>query len=110
MPPGDGAGEAGGSDWSGGSSETDGEEEISADAVYLLTGYRADTELMCRAGVMLTEREGPVHNAETFETNVPNLFVAGGAIAGVDTGTIFIENGRFHGTKIVEEIARRLQS
>jgi hypothetical protein len=25
------------------------------------------------------------------------LFVAGGAIAGVDTGTIFIENGRFHG-------------
>ena len=47
---------------------------------------------------------------ETFETNVPGLFVAGGAIAGVDTGTIFIENGRFHGTKIVEEIARRLQS
>jgi bacillithiol disulfide reductase len=85
------------------------EEEIPADAVYLLTGYRADTELMCRAGVMLTERQGPVHNPETFETNVPNLFVAGGAIAGVDTGTIFIENGRFHGEKIVELIAARLR-
>jgi len=84
------------------------EEEIPADAVYLLTGYRADTELMCRAGVMLTERQGPVHNPETFETNVPGLFVAGGAIAGVETGTIFIENGRFHGEKIIEEIARRL--
>jgi len=84
------------------------EEEIPADAVYLLTGYRADTELMCRAGVMLTERQGPVHNPETFETNVPNLFVAGGAIAGVDTGTIFIENGRFHGEKIIEVIAGRL--
>ncbi len=35
------------------------------------------------------------------------LFVAGGAIAGVDTGTIFIENGRFHGEKIIEAIAKR---
>ena len=84
------------------------EEEIPVDAVYLLTGYRADTELMCRAGVMLTERQGPLHNPETFETNVPGLFVAGGAIAGVDTGTIFIENGRFHGEKIIEAIAARL--
>jgi thioredoxin reductase (NADPH) len=83
-------------------------EEIAADAVYLLTGYRADTDLMCRAGVRLNERDAPVHDPETFETNVPGLFIAGGAIAGVDTGTIFIENGRFHGEKIVEIIARRL--
>ena len=83
------------------------EQEIPADAVYLLTGYRADTELMARAGIELTARHGPVHDRETFETNVPGLFVAGGAIAGVDTGTIFIENGRFHGEKIVEVIARR---
>ena len=40
-----------------------------------------------RAGVALTEREAPGHDPETFETNVPGLFVAGGAIAGVDTGT-----------------------
>jgi thioredoxin reductase (NADPH) len=83
-------------------------EEIAADAVYLLTGYRSDFDLMCRAGIALTNRQVPVHDPETFETNVPNLFVAGGAIAGVDTGTVFIENGRFHGEKIVEEIARRL--
>jgi thioredoxin reductase (NADPH) len=82
-------------------------EEIPADAVYLLTGYRADTELMCRAGVMLNARQAPVLNPETFETNVPGLFVAGGAVAGIDTGTIFIENGRFHGEKIVEVIAGR---
>jgi thioredoxin reductase (NADPH) len=90
--------------------EAGSEEEIPADAVYLLTGYRADAELMCRAGVLLNERQAPVHDPETFETNVRGLFVAGGAIAGVDTGTIFIENGRFHGTKIVEEIARRVRS
>jgi len=84
-------------------------EELAADAVFLLVGYRADTDLFVRAGVQLTEREGPVHDPETFETNVPGLYVAGGAIAGVDTGTIFIENGRFHGEKIVEAIARRLE-
>ncbi|MBW8867099.1 MAG: NAD(P)-binding domain-containing protein [Acidobacteria bacterium] len=83
------------------------EQEVPADAVYLLTGYRADADLMVRAGVTLTERQAPVHDRETFETNVPGLFVAGGAIAGVDTGTVFIENGRFHGEKIVEAIARR---
>jgi thioredoxin reductase (NADPH) len=84
-----------------------GEEEIPADAVFLLVGYRADTALMADAGVELTPREGPTYDAETFETNVPGLFVAGGALAGVDTGTVFIENGRFHGEKIVEVIARR---
>jgi thioredoxin reductase (NADPH) len=85
-----------------------GAEEIPADAVYLLTGYRADADLMCRAGVRLTEREAPVHDPATFETNVRGVFIAGGAIAGVDTGTVFIENGRFHGEKIVDVIARRL--
>ena len=83
------------------------EEEIPADAVYLLTGYRADAALLRGAGVVLNEREAPVHDAATFETNVPGLFVAGGAIAGVDTGTIFIENGRFHGKTIIEVIAQR---
>lgn len=84
------------------------DEEIAADAVFLLTGYRADSNLMSRAGVGLNEREAPILDPETFETGVPGLFVAGGAIAGVDTGTIFIENGRFHGERIVEVIAGRL--
>jgi bacillithiol disulfide reductase len=83
------------------------DDEIAADAVYLLTGYRADTALMASAGIHLNEREAPVHDAATFETNVPGLFIAGGAIAGVDTGTVFIENGRFHGEKIIEVIAER---
>ena len=87
-----------------------GTEVISADAVFLLTGYRADSDLMARAGVEFGPRNAPVHNPETFETNVPGLFVAGGAMAGDDTGTVFIENGRFHGAKIVDVIAARGQS
>jgi thioredoxin reductase (NADPH) len=84
------------------------DETLPADAVFLLTGYRADSELMTRAGVELNAREAPVCDPETFETNVKGLFVAGGATAGVDTGSIFIENGRFHGEKIIEVIAGRL--
>jgi thioredoxin reductase (NADPH) len=84
-----------------------GAEEIPADAVFLLTGYRADSDLMARAGVEFNARNGPHHNPETFETNVAGLFVAGGAIAGDDTGTVFIENGRFHGGKIIDVIADR---
>ena len=84
------------------------EEEIPADAVYLLTGYRADADLLCRSGVVLNDRSAPVYDPQTFETNVPGLFVAGGAVAGIDTGTIFIENGRFHGERIIDVIARRV--
>jgi thioredoxin reductase (NADPH) len=83
--------------------------EIPADAVFLLVGYHADWDLMAQAGIELTDRMAPRFDPETFETNVPGLFVAGGAVAGMDTGNIFIENGRFHGEKIVEVIARRLE-
>jgi len=52
----------------------------------------------------------PGLNPDTFETNVPNLFVAGGCIAGRNTGSIFIENGRSHGNKIITALAERLHS
>jgi thioredoxin reductase (NADPH) len=84
-----------------------GEESIPADAVFLLVGYHADWDLMASAGIALDERRAPALNPETFETNVPSLFIAGGAVAGMDTGNIFIENGRFHGQKIADVIAAR---
>jgi thioredoxin reductase (NADPH) len=98
---------AGGSAGAGGTGDAGRDEEIPADAVFLLTGYRADSDLMTRAGITLTDRDAPTIDPVTFETNVPGLFVAGGAIAGQDTGTIFIENGRFHGEHIIEVIAAR---
>jgi thioredoxin reductase (NADPH) len=86
-------------------------ERIPAERVFLLTGYHPDVDLMQRAGVRCDPQTlAPEYHPETFETNVPNLFVAGGAVAGKNTGTIFIENGRFHGQKIIEVLARRLQS
>lgn len=79
-------------------------KEIQADTVLLLTGYHPDFDLFRSAGVQLGERCAPVFNADTMETNVPGLFVAGGIVGGLDTGLIFIENGRFHGDKIVQRI------
>jgi len=86
-------------------------EQIAAERVFLLTGYHPDVDLMQRAGVRCDPQTlAPEYNPETFETNIPNLFVAGGAVAGKNTGTIFIENGRFHGEKIIDVLARRLRT
>lgn len=81
---------------------------IPAEAVLLLTGYRADPEFMRRIGVEIhDETLAPKYNIETYETSVPGLFVAGGQVAGKRTGTVFIENGRFHGEQIAKAIAER---
>ena len=73
-----------------------------------LIEVRGEAYLPIAAFKALNERRAPIIDGRTFETNVPGLFVAGGAVAGMDTGNIFIENGRLHGRTIVEEIARRL--
>jgi thioredoxin reductase (NADPH) len=90
--------------------ERDGtKEDIPADAVFVLTGYHPDCDLYRRAGIRLhRETMSPEFNSETFETNVPGIFLAGGAICGKDTSNIFIENGRFHGEAIIKVIAARM--
>ena len=85
-------------------------EHLPAEGVFLLTGYHPDVDLMRRAGVQCDANTlAPTLNPDTFETNVPNLFIAGGAVAGRQTGNIFIENGRFHGERIIKVLAERLQ-
>jgi thioredoxin reductase (NADPH) len=86
----------------------EGREEIPAEAVFLLTGYHPDSALLQRAGVHVDARTlEPEHDAQTLETNVPGLFVAGAMVAGADGNRVFIENGRFHGTTIVKTILAR---
>src|SRR5262245_44864031 len=84
-------------------------ETLPADAVLLLTGYHADADFLRRAGVTIDgDTLEPRYDPETFETNVPNLFIAGGQLAGKKTGTVFIENGRFHGERIARVLAARI--
>jgi thioredoxin reductase (NADPH) len=88
--------------------EHDGElSEVDADAVFLLTGYRSDTALLRAIGVHINpETCGPIFDGETYQTNIDGLYVAGAMVAGVQSGKIFIENGRFHGEQVVEAILK----
>ena len=87
-----------------------GRARVAADGVLLLTGYHSDPALLRTAGADVDSAQGaPFHHPDTFETNVPGLFVVGACVAGRESGRIFIENGRFHGAMAVREIARRLR-
>ena len=90
--------------------EKDGvEEELPADAVFLLTGYISDNRLLKAAGVEIDpETCGPKHDPQTYETNVRGLYVIGAMVAGKASGRIFIENGRFHGDLVIAEIVSTL--
>jgi thioredoxin reductase (NADPH) len=81
------------------------QDDVPADAVLLLTGYHPDVRLLRAAGVNVEEASlRPEHDPKTLETNVPGLYVAGGMVAGRETGKIFIETGRFHGEVITKAI------
>jgi thioredoxin reductase (NADPH) len=73
--------------------------------VYLLTGYAPNVDLLRAVGVAIDQKTGiPAHNPATLETDVPGVFIAGVVVAGYDANKVFIENGRFHGDKIVARI------
>jgi thioredoxin reductase (NADPH) len=89
--------------------ERDGAREtLPAEGVFLLTGYLADLDFLRGAGIQVASNNVPRHDPDTFETNVPGLYLAGAVVAGANRGEVFIENGRFHGRVVVEHIAHRL--
>jgi thioredoxin reductase (NADPH) len=82
-----------------------GEERLKADFVFVMTGFAPNTDLLKQAGVPIDAQTGiPTHNPDTLETSVPGLFIAGVVVAGYDANKVFIENGRYHGDKIVARI------
>lgn len=81
------------------------EHRLQADHVYLLTGYAPNTDLLRAAGVRIDPGTGiPSHTPETFETDVPGVFIAGVVVAGFDANKVFIENGRYHGDRIAARL------
>ena len=82
---------------------------VECDHVFALTGYQPNVDLLRLCGVEVDSTTLiPSHNPDTFETNVPGLFIAGSVACGCETGTIFIENGRLHAFTIVGVAQRRL--
>ena len=87
----------------------DGERVLKNDFVFALTGYHPDYEFLERLGIELTRPEmRPVCDPLTFESNVPGIYVAGVVVSGARTSEIFIENGRFHGKQIADDLKTKL--
>ena len=86
-----------------------GEVCLKNDFVFALTGYHPDYSFLRSLGVQLTPDEcRPTVNQATLETNVPGIYVAGVIVAGSRTNEIFIENGRFHGQRIAQDLKKKL--
>ena len=87
-----------------------GDQRVKNDFVLAMTGYRPDFTFLEAMGI---EFDGADHrpkvNTQTLESNVPGVYLAGVLIAGMRTGEIFIENGRFHGGQIAADLKKKLQ-
>jgi thioredoxin reductase (NADPH) len=80
------------------------------DFVFALIGYHPDYVFLRRLGIELTKDQcRPVCDPATLESNVPGIYVAGVIVAGAKTNEIFIENGRFHGKLIAEDVVKKLR-
>ena len=81
------------------------DERLKADRVYIMTGFAPSVDLLRDAGVPIDPKTGiPEHNPHTLETPTAGLFIAGVVVAGFDANKIFIENGRYHGDRIVARL------
>jgi thioredoxin reductase (NADPH) len=80
------------------------------DFVLALIGYHPDYDFLRSMGIELSEEQcRPVCDPVSLESNVPGIYVAGVIVAGSSTNEIFIENGRFHGKQIAEDLKRKLR-
>ena len=83
------------------------ERVIPNDFVFCMTGYGPDVPFLNGTGVEVQpENNTPAHNPDTFESNVPGIYVIGVITAGNVSSDTFIENSRLHGPKVVEHIVK----
>src|SRR5271165_6708736 len=80
------------------------------DFVLALIGYHPDYDFLRSMGIELSEEQcRPVCDPVSLESNVRGIYVAGVIVAGSRTNEIFIENGRFHGKQIADDLKRKLK-
>lgn len=88
---------------------SEGEIHLKNDFVFALTGYHPDYDFLRGLGVRLSEKDcRPECDPKTLESNVPGVYLAGVIVAGSKTSEIFIENGRFHGKQIADDLKEKL--
>ena len=82
------------------------------DFVLAMTGYKPDYSFLKKVGIALSEDELclPVRNEDTFETNLPGVYLAGTVCGGMNTNKWFIENSIEHAVIIIEGIVKLTNS
>lgn len=86
----------------------DGPITIPNDFVMAMTGYKPNFDFLKKAGLILSDDKFiPQYNAETMETNLPGIYLAGVVCGGLDTHLWFIENSRIHADMIIDNIVSK---
>ncbi len=89
----------------------EGRLSINNDFVLAMTGYQPDIRFLASLGIVFDEdTRKPRTNPESLESDRPGVYLAGVIVAGMHTGEIFIENGRFHGGQIAADIAEKFRT
>lgn len=87
-----------------------GVKTIPNDFVLAMTGYQPNFELMDQFDIELTddEKQMPIFDEQSLETNRDGLYVAGVVCGGMDTSSLFIENTRVHAEHIANDVEKKL--
>jgi thioredoxin reductase (NADPH) len=82
---------------------------VENDFVLAMTGYHPDFSWLENIGIQCSDDalRLPQRNETTFETNQPNLFLAGTVCGGMNTNKWFIENSIEHAETVMEVIQAR---
>jgi thioredoxin reductase (NADPH) len=84
----------------------DGLITIDNDWVIAMTGYQPNLSFLRNVGIELSDDtvKKPTYNADTHETNINGIYLAGVICGGMNTHSLFIENSREHAVKIIDNI------
>lgn len=88
----------------------EGSVTLDNDFVLAMTGYQPPFEFMRSIGIEFKQDDfhTPVYNEATMESNVPNLYLAGVVIGGLQTNKWFIENSRVHAEVIINDLKGKI--
>lgn len=86
--------------------------KLENDFVLAMTGYQPPFEFMKAIGIRFQQDDfhTPVYNETTMESNVPNLYLAGVVIGGLQTNKWFIENSRVHAEIIINDLKKKISA
>lgn len=87
----------------------EGEVVLENDFVLAMTGYQPNYAFFEKIGIAINDDSDktPMHNAETFETDIAGMYIAGVIAAGRNTSKLFIENTREHAGIIIGDILKK---